>query len=106
MPNLVLHELAHGFHDQVLSFKQKDILAQYNKVKEAGLYDKVERWYGNGRANTFEKAYAMSTPMEYFAETTEAFFGRNDFYPFNREELHKHDPEMEKLLERFWTELK
>jgi len=40
--------------------------------------------------------------MEYFAETTEAFFSRNDFFPFTREELHQHDPEMETLLERVW----
>jgi hypothetical protein len=40
--------------------------------------------------------------MEYFAETTEAFFSRNDFFPFTREELKQHDPEMEKLLEQLW----
>ncbi len=102
MPLLVLHELAHGYHDQVLSFNNKDIIDLYNKAKESGKYDKVERWNGNGRKNTFEKAYAMTTPQEYFAECTEAFFGRNDFYPFTREELHRHDPLMEALLEQVW----
>ena len=29
----------------------------------------------------------MTNPKEYFAETTEAFFTRNDFFPFTREEL-------------------
>jgi len=38
------------------------------------------------------RAYAMNDAKEYFAEETEAFFGRNDFYPFTREELKKHDP--------------
>ena len=45
----------------------------------------------------------MTNPQEYFAESTEAFFGRNDFFPFTREELRRHDPEMAKLLERVWT---
>ena len=40
--------------------------------------------------------------MEYFAELTEAFFSRNDFYPFTREELHQHDLQMEKLLAKLW----
>jgi len=40
--------------------------------------------------------------MEYFAESTEAFFGANDFYPFVRAELQRHDPAMDRLLLRFW----
>ena len=44
----------------------------------------------------------MTNPQEYFAETTEAFFGKNDFYPFTREELKKHDPKMFALLKKVW----
>ncbi|MFM7555866.1 MAG: hypothetical protein ACKPAH_11315 [Verrucomicrobiota bacterium] len=40
--------------------------------------------------------------MEYFAESTEAFFSRNDFFPFNRSELQQHDPAMDALLVRLW----
>jgi hypothetical protein len=40
--------------------------------------------------------------MEYFAETTEAYFSRNDFFPFNSKELQKHDPEMFDLLTELW----
>ena len=32
--------------------------------------------------------------MEYFAETGEAFFSRKDFFPFTRDKLRQHDPEM------------
>ncbi len=49
------------------------------------------------------RAYALSNPQEYFAETTEAFFGRNDFQPFDRAELQLLDPEMCTLLERLWS---
>jgi dipeptidyl-peptidase-4 len=62
----------------------------------------VERWHGSGRPNTQEKSYAMTNPMEYFAEATEAFFSRNDFFPFDRAELKQHDPELVQLLTKLW----
>lgn len=104
MPNFTLHELAHAYHDRVLErgFSNPDIEAAYERARTSKIYDKVERWFGNGRSNTFERAYAMTNPMEYFAETTEAFFSRNDFFPFDRAELKRHDPEMEQLLARLW----
>ena len=102
MPNFMLHELAHGYHDRVLTFEQPDIIAAYEHAKAAKLYDRVERWNGNGKPNTFERAYAMTDPKEYFAETTEAFFSRNDFFPFTRAELEKHDPQMFAVLQRVW----
>ena len=104
MPNFTLHELAHAYHDRVLErgFGNAEIKAAYERAKSGKTYDKVERWFGNGRTNTFERAYAMTDPMEYFAETTEAFFSRNDFFPFNRAELKQHDPEMEQLLAKLW----
>jgi len=104
MPNFTLHELAHAYHDRVLQrgFDNSEIKAAYEHAKTSKTYDKVERWFGNGRPNTFERAYAMTDPMEYFAETTEAFFSRNDFFPFNRAELQRHDPGMEQLLAKLW----
>lgn len=104
MPNFVLHELAHAYHNRVIkgSFDNADIKAAYGKAKASGSYDKIERWHGNGKPNTHERAYAMTNPQEYFAETTEAFFVRNDFFPFTREELQKHDPDMFAVLERMW----
>ena len=104
MPNFVLHELAHAYHDRELpkGFGNTEVAAAFARAKDSGKYAKVERHYGNGKANTFEKAYALTNPMEYFAETTEAYFGRNDFFPFTREELQKHDPEMFELLGKLW----
>ena len=104
MPNFALHELAHAYHHRVLpgGYGNVEIKAAYDRAKGIGLYEKVERWFGDGRTNTHERAYAMSSPMEYFAETTEAFFSRNDFFPFNRAELKGHDPEMERLVAKLW----
>ena len=44
-----------------------------------------------------DRADALTHPLEYFAETTEAYFNTNDFYPFIRPERETHDPEMTKL---------
>ncbi|MGB0241835.1 MAG: sulfatase-like hydrolase/transferase [Verrucomicrobiales bacterium] len=100
MPYLLLHELAHAYHDQVLSFKNGDIKAAYEKAKASGTYDEVERFNGNSIVK--DEAYAMTTPQEYFAELTEAYFGKNDFYPFNRNELKEHDPEGYAVIEKAW----
>lgn len=106
MPNFALHELAHAFHNRVVkdSFENTEIKSAYKHAKASGKYDRVERWHGNGRPNTFERAYAMTNPMEYFAENTEAFFTRNDFFPFTRDELKQLDPEMFALLARIWND--
>lgn len=102
MPLFVLHELAHAYHDRVLSFDEKRLVATYEAAKKSGTYDSVDRWFSPERPLTKEKAYGMNNVMEYFAESTEAYFGRNDFYPFTRTELEKHDPEMAKLLGEIW----
>lgn len=101
MPVLALHELAHAYHDRVLGYQHAGIRAVYAKAKAGGGYEQVPRRDALGRVFT-DRAYAMTNPQEYFAETTEAFFGTNDFFPFTRSELQQHDPEMFRLLEEIW----
>ncbi len=103
MPNFTLHELAHAYHDRVLAkgFGNEAIKAAFSKAKERGLYEHVEQRFGDGRSAKV-RAYAMTSPMEYFAECSEAFFSTNDFFPFTREQLAKHDPEMFALLQVLW----
>ena len=105
MPNFALHELAHAYHDRVLpkGFGNEAIKATFEKAKTAGLYDRVEQRFGDGRSANV-RAYAITNPMEYFAECSEAFFSTNDFFPFTREQLAKHDPEMFALLKTLWGE--
>ena len=104
MPNFALHELAHAYHDRVLpkGFGNAEIKAAFEKAKTAGLYDRVEQRFGDGRSANV-RAYAITNPMEYFAECSEAFFSTNDFFPFTREQLAKHDPEMFALLKTLWS---
>lgn len=105
MPNFTLHELAHGYHDRVLpkGFGNEAIKAAFEKAKAKGLYERVEQRFGDGRSANV-RAYAMTNPMEYFAECSEAYFSTNDFFPFTREQLAKHDPEMYALLKTLWGE--
>jgi pimeloyl-ACP methyl ester carboxylesterase len=97
MPMMSLHELAHAYHDRVIGFENAEIEAVYRQAVEAKSYEAVER--SNGKK---ERAYALTNAKEYFAETTEAFFGRNDFYPYTAAELERHDPAMYGLLKRVW----
>ncbi|MFN0074972.1 MAG: hypothetical protein ACKVY0_00710 [Prosthecobacter sp.] len=103
MPNFALHELAHAYHNRTvrMSFGNLEIKNAYEKAKASGKYDRVERKDSAGRSR-MDRAYAMTTPQEYFAECTEAYFSRNDFFPFTRHELKQHDPEMFMLLEKLW----
>jgi hypothetical protein len=103
MPNFALHELAHAYHDRVLQdgFSNGEITAAFENSKSNGIYEKVERRFGDGRM-MIERAYAMTNPMEYFAEATEAYFTTNDFYPFTRAELEKHDLKVVGVLRKLW----
>ncbi len=103
MPVLVLHELAHGYHDQVLGFDNPQIATAYKHAKASGKYDSVQRWLGTKFAAKPEWAYAMTSPQEYFAEGTEAYFDRNDFFPFDRAELKATDLELFLLLDVVWN---
>jgi len=96
-PCVMLHELSHAYHDQVLGFEHAKIMACYQAAKKSGTYDHVLIW--NGRVG---RHYAMTNQKEYFAEDTEAYFGTNDIYPFVRAELKKHDPNMYAVLEEVW----
>ena len=98
-PWMVFHELAHAYHDQVVEdgFRNKDVAAALARAKEAKKYEAV--LHIGGRT---QKHYALTNPMEYFAEASEAYFGTNDFFPFVRSELKQHDPEMFELLGKLW----
>jgi hypothetical protein len=98
-PWMVLHELAHAYHDRVLGFDDAAVKEAYERALSAGKYAEVLR-VGGRRA----RAYALSNPQEFFAEASEAFFGTNDFYPFVRAELADYDPETFRLLERLWED--
>ena len=96
-PFALLHELAHAYSDLYLSALHDQLINAYKNAEKSGKYDKVER-VGSG----IQRAYAMTNEKEYFAELTEAYFGRNDYYPFTRDELEAFDPKGFELMQAAW----
>jgi hypothetical protein len=96
-PYMVLHELAHAYHHQVLSSSNIDILDAYQQASKSKIYESVAFNMGGNR-----RAYALNSVDEYFAELTEAYFGQNDYYPFEREQLQKFDPTGYELMKKYW----
>ncbi|MEX0876698.1 MAG: hypothetical protein WD114_04480 [Phycisphaerales bacterium] len=96
-PMMVLHELAHAYHDTVLGFDHPLVKECYRRARESGDYESVEHISGEPRRH-----YAMNNEREYFAELTESYFGTNDFAPFNREELAEFDPDGYAMIETLW----
>jgi len=96
-PCMVLHELAHSYHFLVLGERHPEIAAAYRQAVESRSYQSVD-YYGGGK----RRAYALVDEKEYFAELSEAYFCRNDYYPFTRADLQQHDPVGYELLQRLW----
>ena len=66
-------------------------------MRREGIYERVMLYTGRT-----VRHYGLSNHKEYFAESTEAYLGVNDFYPFVRAELEKHDQRMFKVMEKVW----
>ena len=96
-PWVVLHELAHAYHDQVLDFDEPRILEAYERYKKSGHGDKALLYDGSR-----VRHYGLTDQKEFFAEMTESYFGMDDFFPFNRAELMTAEPEIYKLLQTIW----
>jgi hypothetical protein len=100
MPWVVLHELAHGFHDQFVGFEDPKVIAVWKKFCDSGKYKSVLTSQGAMREH-----YGLTDQKEFFAEMTEAYFGSNDFYPFVTGELKQAEPETFALLAEIWGPL-
>ncbi|MCF7732237.1 MAG: glycoside hydrolase N-terminal domain-containing protein [Akkermansiaceae bacterium] len=96
-PWCVLHELAHAYHDQVLGFDEARIRDAHAKFKASGHGDAALLITGER-----VRHYGLTNQMEFFAEMTEAYFGTNDFFPFNRGELMTAEPEIYELMKTLW----
>ena len=93
-----MYGLAHAYHHKVLGHGHPGIAKAFKQAKQAGTYAEVRHISGKTKPH-----YAMNNDKEYFAESSEAYFGKNDFYPFVRAELKQHDPNMYALLEKLWN---
>ena len=98
-PWAVLHELAHAYHCIILGDYYPKLVAAYDQACQSGKYDRVA--YAKGGK---QPAYARTNRAEYFAELSEAYFGRNDFEPFGRPDLRTFDPVGYQLMVDVWGE--
>lgn len=96
-PWVILHELAHAYHDQVLGFDDPRVMEAYERYKKSGRGEKT--LLHDGRR---VRHYALTNHKEFFAEMTEAYFGSNDFFPFNRAELKEAEPGIYDLMVEVW----
>ncbi len=94
----VLHELAHGYHDRVLGFGDAELEAALDRVKAEGALDRVD-YVGGGQ----RRAYALTDARELFAELSEAWFGLNDYAPFDRRALEARLPWAAALVDARWS---
>ena len=99
-PAVILHELAHSYHDQILGFDHAKVKEAYDRAMAAGKYKEVLLYTGRT-----VKHYGTTNEKEFFAEGTEAYFYRNDFYPFVAAELEIYDPFFFEVLKEIWGDL-
>jgi len=95
---VLLHEMAHAYHDQKIGFQERSIVSAYEDAKKKNLYAPGK--LADGR--TVAAAYALTNPMEYFAEISESYFGRNDYYPHTHEELRDYDRAGYDAVKNLW----
>jgi dipeptidyl-peptidase-4 len=98
-PAMVIHELTHAFHDKLLpdGWGNATLLDAYQKAVDSRRYEQVAYVKGG-----LGRAYALTNVMEYFSELSEAYFWRNDFYPFVRWDIAEYDPFIYPLLPQLW----
>lgn len=85
---LLLHELAHAVHDQLLGMQHDGIRTAYAQAMGRKLYDK--------------SLYIATNEAEFFAEATCAYLDRLEYFPKNRADLKQHDPQTFKLIDSIW----
>jgi len=81
----------------VLGFDEPRVLAAWQDFKTSGRGENVLHIGGRRLRH-----YALTDQKEFFAEMCEAYFGMNDFFPFNNAELKDAEPETWKLLQTIW----
>ncbi len=101
-PMMVLHELSHCYHHLILGLDSISVIHAYESAMASGIYNAV---HYNTITGPLRPAYAKTNNLEYFAELTESYFGKNDYYPFTRDQLRIHDPIGFQVMKETWGAL-
>jgi hypothetical protein len=99
-PAALLHEVAHAYHDRFApgGVHNDTITNAYQGAVTSGIYEHVLNVSG-----IMHQANAIQNAMEYFANTTTAYFLRNDDWPADRAELARTDPTGFQMVQRIWN---
>ena len=74
---VLLHEMAHAVHYQLLGQESPALKAAYQQAMQRHLYEK--------------ERYLCTNEVEFFAEATCAYFNQLDYFPRTRDDLRSHD---------------
>jgi hypothetical protein len=98
-PAALLHEVAHAYHDRFApdGVNNTVIAEAYRSAVASGIYQQVLNVTG-----IMHQANAIENSMEYFANTTTAYFLRNDDWPSTRTELAQVDPRGLAMVREVW----
>jgi hypothetical protein len=99
-PAALLHEVAHAYHDRVApnGVNNEIIRSAYQGAVASGLYEQVLNVSG-----VIHQANAIRNAMEYFANSTTAYFLRNDDWPEDRDALAQTDPAGFQMIRHIWN---
>lgn len=84
-PAVVIHEIAHAFHDLFIEngYDNEAIIEYFARVRDSGKFDVVNgifTSYSSDREKA--KPYMLTNHKEFFAEISEALWLRNNWEPF------------------------
>lgn len=96
-PMLLVRALSLAYLDQVAGWESPEVTAMWQRARTGGLYATVPYVSGGMRSSM-----ALGSTQEFFAETSEALFGANDYFPFNVEDLARFDRPACDTVERTW----
>lgn len=99
-PLVLLHELTHAMTFHASGDVVEQLTSAYESALSSGKYDDVQHASPGQRG----RAYALKSRDEYAAELSEAYLGKNDWYPFTRADLTPFDPAGEAVVEAVWRQ--
>lgn len=93
------HELAHAWHVANWPDRYAPMNTAFLAAKASGLYLNVSDYKGK----FIPKAYALTNPLEYFAEVSAIYFVGGNYFPFNRAGLTGYDGAGKRMVRRLWA---
>ena len=98
-PWWLMAAFAESYYDRFLD-GDAAVGSAYDQAVASGGYDFVD--YFNGVSTSKREARALADAKSYFVELSVAYFGRNDYYPFDYHDIMEFDAAGFSLMESVW----